>query len=429
MLVVGLTGGIATGKSTVAKLLQGLGARIIDLDTLSRKVVEPGSPALWEIKKKFGEGVINPDGTLNRKALGELVFGDQKARRELEAIVHPKVLEEMTGILRDIGDKDPEAMVFVDVPLLLELNLQGMFDEVVLVYAPREVQKIRLIKRDGLTEEEAEARLKAQMDIEEKLSKVKLVIENTGTVEETECQVRKLFFELKERVNPSKERLALDHCDKRGKLYLDDSLKGPERRKGKMTLVGKVAPDFELEGFHDGHFHKYRLSDYRGKWVFLLFYPLDFTFVCPTEVINFSEAMDQFRSLNCEVFGISVDSKYVHKAWVETKKEDGGLGGKLNFPLLSDINKTVASSYGILLEEEGVALRALFLVNPDGQVVHMTVNHLAVGRSVKEAMRVLKAFQFVTTHHGQVCPADWEEGREGMVADSEGLRRYLTMQR
>lgn len=189
-----------------------------------------------------------------------------------------------------------------------------------------------------------------------------------------------------------------------------------------MTLVGKPAPDFELEGFQEGHFHKFRLSELRGKWAFLLFYPLDFTFVCPTEVLNFSDSMGRFRSLNCEVWGISVDSKFVHKAWVETKKEDGGLGGSLNFPLLSDINKKVARDYGILLEDEGVALRGLFLVNPEGIVVHATVNHLAVGRSVNEAMRVLKAFQFVTTHQGQVCPADWEEGKESMVADPEGLK-------
>ncbi|MGQ9859322.1 MAG: peroxiredoxin [Thermodesulfobacteriota bacterium] len=193
-----------------------------------------------------------------------------------------------------------------------------------------------------------------------------------------------------------------------------------------MTLVGKQAPDFEMEGFHDGHFQKYRLSDFKGKWVFLLFYPLDFTFVCPTEVLNFSDMVDRFQSLNCQVLGISVDSKFVHKAWVETKKEEGGLGGKLNFPLLSDINKTVARDYGILLEEEGVALRGLFLVNPDGIIVHCTVNHLSVGRSVTEAMRVLKAFQYVSTHQGQVCPADWEEGKETMVADSEGLKRYLS---
>ena len=191
-----------------------------------------------------------------------------------------------------------------------------------------------------------------------------------------------------------------------------------------MNLVGKLAPNFELEGYMNGHFHPYKLSDYRGKWVILLFYPLDFTFVCPTEVLNFSDAADRFAKLNCQIFGVSVDSKFVHKAWVDTKREDGGLGGSLNYPLLSDLNKVTAKDYGILLEE-GVALRGLFLINPDGLIMHSTINHLSVGRSVSEALRVLKAFQFVTTHEGQVCPADWEEGKDAMAANSEGMRQYL----
>jgi peroxiredoxin (alkyl hydroperoxide reductase subunit C) len=192
-----------------------------------------------------------------------------------------------------------------------------------------------------------------------------------------------------------------------------------------MCLVGKKAPDFELEGYFDGHFKKYRLSDCRGKWVLLLFYPLDFTFVCPTEVLNFSKAGEEFLRLNCQIFGISVDSQFVHKAWVETKLEDGGLGGRLSYPLLSDINKSAAKAYGILLEEEGVALRGLFLIDPDGIVMHSTINNLSVGRSVTEAKRVLKAFQYVTSHAGQVCPADWEEGKDAMRADSSGVREYL----
>jgi len=190
-------------------------------------------------------------------------------------------------------------------------------------------------------------------------------------------------------------------------------------------LVSKPAPDFELEGYFNGSFRKYKLSDYRGKWVILLFYPLDFTFVCPTEVLNFSDATGEFNKLSCQVFGISVDSKYVHKAWVDTKREDGGLGGSLNYPLLSDINKQTARDYGILLEGEGVALRGLFLINPDGIVMHTTINNLSVGRSVTEARRVLKAFQFVTRHEGQVCPADWEEGKDTMVAEPEEMKRYL----
>ena len=193
-----------------------------------------------------------------------------------------------------------------------------------------------------------------------------------------------------------------------------------------MSLVGKQAPEFELEGYFKGEFKKYPLSVYRGKWVLLLFYPLDFTFVCPTEVLNFSAAADKFAQLNCQVFGISVDSSYVHKAWVDAKREDGGLGGSLNYPLLSDLNKVAARDYEILLENEGVALRGLFLINPDGVIMHATINSLSVGRSVTEAMRVLKAFQFVSMHEGLVCPADWEEGKDTMKADSDGMRKYLS---
>ena len=193
-----------------------------------------------------------------------------------------------------------------------------------------------------------------------------------------------------------------------------------------MSLVGKQAPEFELEGYFKGEFKKYPLSDYRKKWVLLLFYPLDFTFVCPTEVLNFSAAADKFTQLNCQVFGISVDSPYVHKAWVDAKREDGGLGGSLNYPLLSDLNKVAARDYEILLESEGVALRGLFLINPDGVIMHATINSLSVGRSVTEAMRVLKAFQFVSMHEGLVCPADWEEGKDTMTANSDGMKKYLS---
>lgn len=193
-----------------------------------------------------------------------------------------------------------------------------------------------------------------------------------------------------------------------------------------MCLVSHPAPGFELEGYFKGQFEKYKLSDYKGKWVILLFYPLDFTFVCPTEVLNFSAAAEQIAKLNCQIFGISVDSMYVHKAWVDTKREDGGLGGSLNYPLLSDLNKVTAREYGVLLEKEGVALRGLFLINPEGMIMHSTINSLSVGRSVTETLRVLKAFQFVSIHDGLVCPADWEEGKDTMVANSDGMKKYLS---
>jgi peroxiredoxin 2/4 len=143
-------------------------------------------------------------------------------------------------------------------------------------------------------------------------------------------------------------------------------------------------------------------------------------------VLNFSAAAEQFSKLNCQILGISVDSIYVHKAWVDTKREDGGLGGILNYPLLSDLNKVTARDYGILMEDEGVALRGLFLISPEGVIMHATINSLSVGRSVTEAMRVMKAFQFVSSHEGQVCPADWEEGKDSMTANSDGMKKYLT---
>jgi len=197
-------------------------------------------------------------------------------------------------------------------------------------------------------------------------------------------------------------------------------------RRFTMSFIGRPAPDFELEGYFNGQFSKVKLIDYRKRWVLLLFYPLDFTFVCPTEVLNFSAAAEQFSKLNCQIFGISVDSIYVHKAWVDTKREDGGLGGSLNYPLLSDLNKGTARDYGILMEDEGVALRGLFLISPEGVIMHSTINSLSVGRSVTEALRVLKAFQFVSSHEGQVCPADWEEGKDTMAANSDGMKKYLT---
>jgi peroxiredoxin (alkyl hydroperoxide reductase subunit C) len=193
-----------------------------------------------------------------------------------------------------------------------------------------------------------------------------------------------------------------------------------------MSLVGRQAPDFTLEGYFNKNFETFKLSDYKGKWVYLLFYPLDFTFVCPTEVLAFSKMAEEFRKLNCAIFGVSIDSKFVHKAWVDSKREDGGLGGSLAYPLLADVTKKAAADYGILLEEGGVALRGLFLISPDGLVMQETVNNLSVGRSVKEALRQLRAFQYVTSHEGEVCPAEWDDGEDTMSASSKGMQEYLS---
>jgi len=194
----------------------------------------------------------------------------------------------------------------------------------------------------------------------------------------------------------------------------------------RQSLVGQAAPDFSLEGYVDGDFKTFKLSDYKGKWKILLFYPLDFTFVCPTEVLSFSKKAREFSDKNCQIFGVSVDSKFVHKAWVDSKTEEGGLGGKLNYPLLADIKKEAARAYGVLIEEAGVALRGLFMIDPDGVVRHATINHLPVGRSASETLRTLKAFQYVTQNNGMVCPADWDEGDEAMKANPKGMADYLT---
>ncbi|HNX49885.1 MAG TPA: peroxiredoxin [Thermoanaerobaculaceae bacterium] len=193
-----------------------------------------------------------------------------------------------------------------------------------------------------------------------------------------------------------------------------------------MSLIGKPAPAFTLEGYTRGEFTTTSLEGLRGKWVLLLFYPLDFTFVCPTEVLAFSDAAAAFRDRHCEIFGVSVDSKFTHKAWAETSRQNGGLGGSPDFTLLSDLTRHTARDYGVMMEEAGVALRGLFLINPEGVIVHETTNFLPVGRSSREALRTLKAFQFVAAHGDEVCPANWDEGQDTMKATSGGMASYLT---
>lgn len=188
-------------------------------------------------------------------------------------------------------------------------------------------------------------------------------------------------------------------------------------------IVGRKAPDFHLEGVLNGRFASYRLSDYRGKWVVLFFYPLDFTFVCPTEILAFSDRLGEFRKLGAEILGASVDSKFSHLAWTERPREQGGIKG-LAYPLLEDLRKELATEYGVLAEDGAVALRGLFLIDPDGVVQHATVNNLGVGRSVDETLRVLQAFQFVR-EHGEVCPADWKPGTKTMKADWEKSKEYF----
>lgn len=178
-----------------------------------------------------------------------------------------------------------------------------------------------------------------------------------------------------------------------------------------MTLVQKNAPDFKAQAVVGGDFKEVKLSDYKGKWVVLYFYPLDFTFVCPTEITAFSDRIEDFKKLGVEVLGCSVDSQFSHLAWTNTPRDKGGLG-KIAYPLLADISKKIASDYGVLLPD-GIALRGLFLINPEGKVAYEVVHDLGVGRNVDETLRVIEAFQTVAKT-GEVCPANWSKGKDTM---------------
>lgn len=191
-----------------------------------------------------------------------------------------------------------------------------------------------------------------------------------------------------------------------------------------MTLIQKPAPDFKATAvMPDGSFKEIKLSDYRGKWVVLFFYPLDFTFVCPTEIVAFSDKIAEFKAVNAEVLGVSVDSQYTHLAWRNVPRKEGGLGD-LQYPLIADLTKAIARDYGVLIEEAGIALRGTFIIDPAGVVRAAHIHDLPVGRNIDEALRVIKAFQFVEKH-GEVCPAGWSEGKPTMKPDPKGSKAYF----
>jgi peroxiredoxin (alkyl hydroperoxide reductase subunit C) len=190
------------------------------------------------------------------------------------------------------------------------------------------------------------------------------------------------------------------------------------------TLVTKEAPDFTAEAvMGDNSFGEVTLSSYRGKYVILFFYPLDFTFVCPSEILAFNRQLKELKEKNCEVIGVSVDSKYTHLAWKKTPIEEGGIGD-IQYPLVQDLTKSISRSYGILFEES-VALRALFMIDPNGTIRHALINDLPFGRNVEEANRMLDAIQFYESY-GEVCPANWRQGEEAMKPTAEGVADYLS---
>ncbi len=190
-------------------------------------------------------------------------------------------------------------------------------------------------------------------------------------------------------------------------------------------LVTNEAPDFTATAVMEDNSFKedFRLSDYRGKYVLVFFYPLNFTFVCPSEILAFNQAVEQFKEANCQLVGVSIDSHFSHLAWKNTPVNDGGIGN-IQYPLVADLDKSISKQYNVLLDS-GIALRGLFLVDREGIIRHQVVNDLPLGRSVNEALRVLHALQF-TEEHGEVCPANWKQGEEAMTPTKEGVAAYLS---
>ena len=207
------------------------------------------------------------------------------------------------------------------------------------------------------------------------------------------------------------------------------------------VLVGHQAPDFTATAvMADGSINEnFSLSDYDGKYVVLFFYPLDFTFVCPSELIAFDHRIKEFEARGVQVIGCSVDSQFSHVAWRNTAVNDGGIG-PVAYPLVADLTKTIAADYDVLIDNEAVidedgdaihllggniALRGSFLIDKSGVVQHQVVNNLPLGRNVDEMLRLVDALQF-TEEHGEVCPAGWNKGDKGMVADADGVASYLS---
>ncbi|KAK0222534.1 thioredoxin-like protein [Armillaria nabsnona] len=192
-----------------------------------------------------------------------------------------------------------------------------------------------------------------------------------------------------------------------------------------VALIQRPAPTFKAAAIVDGLFEDVSLTNYLGQWVVLFFYPMDFTFVCPTEILAFNDALAEFKALDTKVLGVSTDSQHSHFAWANQPRKEGGLGPDLKLPLIADRNMSISRDYGVLLEEEGIALRGLFIIDPKGILRQITVNDLPVGRSVDETIRLIKAFQF-TDKHGEVCPANWHEGDKTMKADPKGSKEYFS---
>jgi len=172
--------------------------------------------------------------------------------------------------------------------------------------------------------------------------------------------------------------------------------------------IGKIAPNFEAEIYHEDTIKKVKLSDYKGKWVILFFYPADFTFVCPTELGDIADHYEEIKKLNAEIISVSTDTVFVHKAW----HEESDTIKKIKFPMLADPTHEISFKYGVLIEEEGLALRGTFIIDPEGQLKTIEIHDNGIGRNSKEMLRKLQAAQFVKKYGDQVCPANWEPGQD-----------------
>lgn len=189
------------------------------------------------------------------------------------------------------------------------------------------------------------------------------------------------------------------------------------------VLVAKQAPEFTAQAvMPDNSFQEISLSDYKGKHVVLFFWPLDFTFVCPSEIIAFDHRLEEFKKKGVEVIGVSIDSHFTHLAWKNTPVKMGGIGN-VQFPIVADINKSISRDFDVL-HDESVALRGTFLIDQEGVVQHQVVNNLSLGRNIDELLRMVDALQF-TEKYGEVCPAGWKDGDEGMKGSTEGVAEYL----
>ncbi|XP_028968623.1 peroxiredoxin-1-like [Galendromus occidentalis] len=221
------------------------------------------------------------------------------------------------------------------------------------------------------------------------------------------------------------KQISLKHLAQRTAVALSSSFSSTVTRLSAPRITFP-APQFKATAVIDGEFKTIALSDYVGKYVVLFFYPLDFTFVCPTEILAFSEAAKKFREIECEILACSCDSQFCHLAFTNTPKKEGGLGA-VDIPLISDGTKIIARKYGVLKEDEGVAFRGLFIIDRQQRLRQKTINDLPVGRSVEETLRLVQAFQF-TDIHGEVCPAGWRPGKDTIKPDAKAKKEYFEKQ-